>query len=564
MKNLKKYVIALALIMGGIAQSKAQGVGSVDVENGFSSTSTDTTSLLAETLFLGPGTYQIDGTLKVYSKYIWVSPQAVISGSGLIQFFNPSDGGGAASPTYIDGNNVPISVNMELDNAQEMVLVDMTDPGFGSDNVGNASLVEGTNFNMNVDNGDVVLGKIFSDPTSQNTTVANTASTIMDFVFASGATISNYSPLRMVVTSDSIQGHMVAQNYTGSFIFPVGITEGDYTPAQVTNNTANTIHVSVQDYAASLSNEVLMPMGNGMMRTWNIYADNATGSSDINLEHNTITDQSGFNEASHFVTRWSNTTPNTTGDNTLSVTSWQSNTLGAGTLPGILSTTGSVAGSSMRDRVYTDFATSATDAIAFYSKSSSLNEPLPVVLTSFNAVKQNNQSLLQWSTSSEINTNRFVIERSIDNGASWQPIGSVNAKGNSSVAENYSYTDANPSNGTDIYRLSIYDNNGAYTYSGEKALTFENNSPAISIYPNPVVEGEAANLQLSGFQPGNYKLYMLSESGQLLNNTNEINIANTGTVLYPISLDGLSKGSYMIVIEGNGNRIVKKLILIGK
>jgi hypothetical protein len=171
---------------------------------------------------------------------------------------------------------------------------------------------------------------------------------------------------------------------------------------------------------------------------------------------------------------------------------------------------------------------------------------------------------LQWSTSSEINTNRFVIERSIDNGASWQPIGSINAKGNISVTENYSYTDVNPSNGTDIYRLSIYDNNGAYTYSGEKALTFENNSPAISIYPNPVVEGETANLQLSGFQPGNYKLYMLSESGQLLNNANEINIVNTGTVLYPISLDDLSKGSYMIVIEGNGNRIVKKLILIGK
>ena len=60
----------------------------------------------------------------------------------------------------------------------------------------------GSDFNFAVDNGDAVIGAY--DMTLRNT-----------------ATLSNYRELRHVVTAGA--GHLVKQNYTGSFIFPVGM-----------------------------------------------------------------------------------------------------------------------------------------------------------------------------------------------------------------------------------------------------------------------------------------------------------------------------------------------------
>jgi hypothetical protein len=164
---------------------------------------------------------------------------------------------------------------------------------------------------------------------------------------------------------------------------------------------------------------VTLSNGNGISRTWNIYANNISGNSTIALQHNDNTNQGAFNDASHFLTR-NGVAPNNTGDN-LSLNSWQSNTLGAGTT-GNLSSTGAVAGSSMRSHTYTDFATTASAATASYSKSSDTLTPLPVKLIGFTGSSDMCSVTLSWETANERDIDHFDIEHSSD-GISFSVIG---------------------------------------------------------------------------------------------------------------------------------------------
>lgn len=357
-----KSLYLVAMLVMGVRAAHAQAPGSARAYGGPMSTkgisTGGTDAELSETLYIGPGTYVIDGTWEIYSKYVVIDPAAVITGTGTIKFFNPSVAGGAASPTLIDGNagTNAIGVNMELDNASGMQLMninfpsDLTSAGF-TNNTAASTVYAGSGLNLAVDGADITLG----------------AGVAGDLRFDSDATISNYSPLRMVITNNSILSHVVKDAYSGSFTYPVGIADGDYTPVAISNSTANGFHVSVQNYTTSASDEAVGISPYGMDRTWNIYADAATGNSTINLQHNIGTNQSGFDAANHFVTRWSATSPNTTGDVPGSASAWQNNTPGAGTT-GNLSTTGTIGGSSMLSRAYTTFGTTAAGQTAYYTK----------------------------------------------------------------------------------------------------------------------------------------------------------------------------------------------------
>jgi hypothetical protein len=111
---------------------------------------------------------------------------------------------------------------------------------------------------------------------------------------------------------------------------------------------------------------------------------------------------------------------------------------------------------------------------------------LPVSLISFTAQKENQIAVLSWSTAEEINSDRFEVEHSL-NGKNWQKIGSVAAKGNSSNTQWYSFTDNDPANGSNLYRLRIVDRDGTFEITRAKSLTFDIGIETV-VYPNPVTE----------------------------------------------------------------------------
>jgi hypothetical protein len=116
------------------------------------------------------------------------------------------------------------------------------------------------------------------------------------------------------------------------------------------------------------------------------------------------------------------------------------------------------------------------------------NIALPVELVSFNASAVNNNVTLNWQTATEVNNNFFGIERSSD-GLNYSTIGTVQGTGNSSVIQNYSFTDHAPgqtsSANTLYYRLSQTDFDGTRKDLGVRTVVLNNAENAFSVYPNP-------------------------------------------------------------------------------
>ena len=112
---------------------------------------------------------------------------------------------------------------------------------------------------------------------------------------------------------------------------------------------------------------------------------------------------------------------------------------------------------------------------------------LPVKLVSFVVTKEVSKSQLSWSTTEETNSDRFEIERSLK-GKEWTKIGTVASHGESATLKNYNFTDINPVNGQNLYRLKMVDRDATFAYSRIQSVTFEGLGPDLSVYPNPVAE----------------------------------------------------------------------------
>lgn len=110
---------------------------------------------------------------------------------------------------------------------------------------------------------------------------------------------------------------------------------------------------------------------------------------------------------------------------------------------------------------------------------------LPLTMLSFTARQLQEKVWLNWSTASEQNTKDFIVQRSTD-GIAWSNIGSVNAAGNSSTVQQYSFWDTHASYGNNIYRLLQEDLDNSFTLSETRIVHLSGNNAGLRILGNPV------------------------------------------------------------------------------
>jgi hypothetical protein len=118
------------------------------------------------------------------------------------------------------------------------------------------------------------------------------------------------------------------------------------------------------------------------------------------------------------------------------------------------------------------------------------DNPLPVELVAFNAVADNGNVILNWTTASEINNQGWDIERrsTETNSSEWSKIGFVNGSGNSSASVSYSFVDGNLSFGLHNYRLKQIDFDGTVSYSNTVEVDLGIGPVEFALnqnYPNP-------------------------------------------------------------------------------
>ena len=120
----------------------------------------------------------------------------------------------------------------------------------------------------------------------------------------------------------------------------------------------------------------------------------------------------------------------------------------------------------------------------FTLASTDIVNPLPVTLLSFMAEAQPTKIKLTWQTTFEKNTGVFTAERSKD-GNTFEPVVSVDAKGNPATRNDYTAFDEKPFFGISYYRLKITDHDGTFAYSKTLSVLFNGKADEVVLYPNP-------------------------------------------------------------------------------
>lgn len=161
---------------------------------------------------------------------------------------------------------------------------------------------------------------------------------------------------------------------------------------------------------------------------------------------------------------------------------------------------------------------------------------LPVEWLAINAeVIKNREIKVNWSTATETQNERFIVERSAD-GVRFSPLAGVDAVGNSQVRQDYSYTDEAPLDGFNYYRIQQQDFNGQDTYSSiVSALVTKTASDdeLVELYPNPGRD------EVYFSRPADYELMTID--GQLL---------AKGRVEQELNVTDLPAGTYLVRIDG--------------
>jgi hypothetical protein len=164
-----------------------------------------------------------------------------------------------------------------------------------------------------------------------------------------------------------------------------------------------------------------------------------------------------------------------------------------------------------------DFTTNSDPASKDNSRFSVIfttDAPLPVTLKSIKAYQKNTGVQVEWSLSQEINMDRYEVEKSTT-GNNFNRAGSVVSAGNSNVAVNYNWFDANPNMGANFYRVKMIDKSGQSSYSQIVKVVISKGAPAITVYPNPAVDG-VINIQFSNVPKGIYEVKLINSIGQVV------------------------------------------------
>lgn len=190
---------------------------------------------------------------------------------------------------------------------------------------------------------------------------------------------------------------------------------------------------------------------------------------------------------------------------------------------------------------------------AGYSSPGALSSPLPVTWLSFNATANANKIDLTWSTGSEVNSDKYIIERSID-GNNYNEIGVVKAAGNTPGYSDYSFTDAVPvSRTTNYYRIRQTDIDGRYTYSTVRYVEYKGETKQIQVFPNPASQFILVNGNLSQSRLRIFDLYGKEVLARTLSgNQQQIDIAH------------FTAGTYMVTIDANNTILGRQKLVVSK
>lgn len=175
---------------------------------------------------------------------------------------------------------------------------------------------------------------------------------------------------------------------------------------------------------------------------------------------------------------------------------------------------------------------------------------LPVTLTDFYASRKDENVLLKWKTSAELNALEFIVERITENG--YVQVGVVAAT-NSSAGSNYSFLERNLSKTASLYRLRMVDRDQTSRFSEVRTVKGLGAIAEYNVFPNPT-NGAGKIMITDATEAKNFQLF--DNMGRTIRT---IQVSNTGV----LDVNGLQKGVYFLRMTKTltGEPVTRKVII---
>lgn len=184
--------------------------------------------------------------------------------------------------------------------------------------------------------------------------------------------------------------------------------------------------------------------------------------------------------------------------------------------------------------------------------------PLPIVLSSFDAIVNGEEVLLEWTFADERDLASIGIEQLV--GPEFRPVGSIDPVGR--AGEPYRYSVRNLRKGRHTFRLALLNTDGtiAYSPSVEIALSIEAPFFVTDVYPNPSVS--IASFEMFNRDAQEISVDVFTIAGRHVKKLFGQFVDAEATVKLQLSSGELSSGLYLVVVSGNDHRVVRKLVVL--
>lgn len=140
--------------------------------------------------------------------------------------------------------------------------------------------------------------------------------------------------------------------------------------------------------------------------------------------------------------------------------------------------------------------------------------PLPIHFINVKATKKSSGIEVSFSNLTESDVVNYTIERSA-NGQQYNTVTQLIPAKNNGGRADYRFTDIQPSNSMNYYRIKAVETAGKIMYSPAVKMHIGTLSSGITIYPNPV-KGRQLSCQANNLAAGTYKLMVRNAAGQVI------------------------------------------------
>lgn len=424
--------------------------------------------------------------------------------------------------TFVSGSNLIAEGSNGLSTGAAGV-IDVNSLVFsGSENFEfNGTASQNTNFgslsitavnNITINNS---AGVVLSEPITVNGTLTLTSGNFTT-TSVNIPTMTSSSPFSGGSSSSFIDGPVTMSSFTAAITFPVG-DGSDFRQVILDPVSSSTFTVEHFSTTPTNSSSFTTPVQSLLQtRYWTLTRGSGSGDVQVTLYWDETGDS--FSGNSNLLLGRYNT--GTTSWESMGYDSHTSNTLTA------------------TSSTFSDYTVASSEST------------LPVEMVSFEAKQIDETVELNWLTASELNNDRFEIQRSYD-GIEFESIGEIAGNGTTNELTEYIYVDSNPLYGNNYYRLKQIDFDGAYEFSSTLFVSFESSlNRGLAVFPNPLI-GDELNIQFEGsFEDEPISISVYDMTGRMVfeNQFSSVSTGFTKTLM----MSTIPNGNYVLNVNRNG------------